>query len=158
MKKIEHCDPETWEDIKPSETNGWKFELFVHSFLPMVDQGKLGVLLVDRETEFSPVKEANGPTQTTFGYPAEPLPDTPDFARRMVMAEASKWLDGVVKNGLRIDESARGNIEVSFLLSYNGEGLNWLKQTHKRKALGGPGGYLDHEGEYIEVGDDDTVA
>lgn len=48
FKKIEHCDPETWEDIKPNEENGWKFELFVHSFMPMVDQGKLGVLMVDR--------------------------------------------------------------------------------------------------------------
>ena len=37
FKKIEHCDPETWEDVKPDENNGWKFELFVHSFMPMVD-------------------------------------------------------------------------------------------------------------------------
>ena len=39
--------------------------------------------MVDRETEFAPVKDADGPKFTTFGYEAEPLPDTPTFARRM---------------------------------------------------------------------------
>ena len=89
FKKIEHCDVETWENVKPESENGWKFELFVHSFMPLVDQGKLGVLMVDRETEFSPVKDADGPVSTTYGYAAEPLPDTPAFARRMVLAEAT---------------------------------------------------------------------
>ena len=53
-KKIEHCDPETWDDIKPEQENGWKFELFLHNFMPMVPEGKLGVLMVDRQTEFAP--------------------------------------------------------------------------------------------------------
>ena len=59
FKKIEHADPETWDDIKPTEENGWKFELFLHSFLPQVEAGKLGVLMVDRATEFAPVKDAD---------------------------------------------------------------------------------------------------
>ena len=58
---------ESFEDIKAEAPNGWKFELFVHGFLPMVQQGKLGVLMVDRETEFAPVKEANGPRQNDQG-------------------------------------------------------------------------------------------
>lgn len=45
----------------PTSENGWKFELFIHGFLPMVDSGRLGVLEVDRATEFAPVKNANGP-------------------------------------------------------------------------------------------------
>ena len=118
--------------------------------MPMVEQGKLGVLMVDRQTEFAPVKEANGPKKTTFGYDAEPLPDTPDWARRMIMAEATSWLANVEADGLKIAPDTKGKIEVSFLLSYGGEGLKWLKQIHKRSGLGGPGGFLDHEGEYTE--------
>ena len=158
FKKIEHCDPETWDDIVPQEENGWKFELFVHSFMPMVDQGKLGVLMVDRETEFAPVKDKDGPRKTTFGYDAEPLPDTPAFARRMVLAEATKWLEGAEKNGLRIAPDAKGKIEVSFLLSYAGENLAWLKQQHKKKPLGPKGGFLDFEGGFTEVSEGEEAA
>ena len=68
----------------PETENGWKFELFIHEFLPMVEQGRLGVLTVDRETEFAPVKNADGP--------AEPLPDTPAMAKKMILAEATNWL------------------------------------------------------------------
>lgn len=63
-KKITHCDPETWSDIVPTEENGWKFELFIHGFLPMVEAGKLGIVMVDRASEFAPVKNADGPKQT----------------------------------------------------------------------------------------------
>lgn len=150
FKKIEHCHPETWEDVKPTAENGWKFELFLHNFLPQVDQGRLGVLLVDRATEFAPVKEKNGPEKTTFGYDADPLPDTPAWARRMIMAEATEWLQGAETSGLKIEAGARGSIEVSFLLSYAGENLSWLKNLHKGSSLGGKGGFLNHEGEYVE--------
>lgn len=146
FKKIEHCDPNTYEDIKPDTENGWKFELFLHNFLPKVDQGKLGVLLVDRAIEFGPVKEKNGPEKTNYGYDADPLPDTPAWARRMIMQEATEWLQHPESSGLKIEPSAKGNIEVSFLLSYSGEGLNWLKNMHKGSSLGGSGGHLNHEG------------
>jgi len=43
---------------------------------------------------------------------------------------------------------------VSFLLSYAGENMEWLKNIHKRRPLGGAAGYLDHEGEYIETADE----
>ena len=51
----------------PSKENGWKFELFLHNFLPMVEPGKLGVLMVDRHTEFAPVKDADGPETDSYG-------------------------------------------------------------------------------------------
>jgi len=153
-KKIAHVDPETWETIEPKSENGWKFELFLHSFLPMVDQGKLGVLVVNRESEFAPVKNADGPTTTTFGYSAEPLPDTPSYARRQLMQEMTRWLSKAEKDGLRIDPATKGKIEVNFLLSYAGENLAWLKNIHKKKPISGAGGYLDHEGEYLETTDE----
>ena len=83
-KKISHYDIASGETIVPETENGWKFELFIHEFLPMVEQGRLGVLTVDRETEFAPVKNADGP--------AEPLPDTPAMAKKMILAEATNWL------------------------------------------------------------------
>lgn len=150
FKKIEHCHPDTFDTVTPTEENGWKFELFLHGFLPMVDQGKLGVLMVDRQTEFAPVKEKNGPTKTSFGYDAEPLPDTPDWAKRMILQEATSWLSSAEQDGLKIDPATKGQIEISFLLSYSGENLNWLKNMYKKRPLAGKAGYLDHEGEYLK--------
>ena len=119
----------------------------------MVDQGKLGVLVVDRDTEFAPVKNADGPTVTEDFEIAEPLPDTPAMARKMILAESTKWLQAHEQEGLQINASAKGHIEVSFLLTYAGEGLSWLL-TKQASATGdrvfdGRGGYLDHEGNYI---------
>ena len=79
FKKISHVD-----SLTPTSENGWKFELFIHGFLPHVEEGKLGVLTVDRNTEFAPVKNADGPN--------EPLPDTPAYARKMILEEANAWL------------------------------------------------------------------
>ena len=109
----------------------------------MIEEGKLGIIQVDRDTEFAPVKQADDAS----GYV---VPDTPAMARQMILQEATNWLAGAEKDGLRIDDSARGNIEVSFMLSYGGENLAWLKHMYKKKALGGAGGYLNHEGEYSE--------
>ncbi len=144
FKKIEHCDPDTWETVVPQEENGWKFELFLHNFMPMIEAGKLGILQVDRETEFGPVKAADANDGTI-------APDTPAMARQMILKEATTWLAGAETDGLRIDASARGNIEVSFLLSYAGENLAWLKHMYKRQPINGQGGYLNHEGEYTEL-------
>ena len=47
-KKISHVDPESGETIVPDRENGWKFELFLHNYLPMTDEGKLGLPMVDR--------------------------------------------------------------------------------------------------------------
>jgi len=86
FKKIQHQNPETWEDIVPTSENGWKFELFMHSFLPKVEDGRLGVLIVDRNSEFAPVKNADGPN------PSQPAPDTPAMARLMQINEGMGWL------------------------------------------------------------------
>ena len=42
----------------------------------------------------------------------------------MILAEASSWLAEPKKNGLQVSEDVEGNIEVSFMLSYEGEGLH----------------------------------
>lgn len=133
FKKIEHQNPETWEDMDASTENGWKFELFIHSFLPKVEQGRLGVMIVDREQEFAPVKDADSPN-------GQILKDTPSMAKQMYLTQSTNWLKSVT--GLKVAPGAQ--IEISPLLSYAGENLNWLKHVHKGKGLQGPGGYLDH--------------
>ena len=51
-----------------------------------------------------------------------------------------------------MDPSSRGKVEVSNLLSYDGSGLSWLKKMYRKKALGSAtGGYVDHEGDFIEA-------
>ena len=72
---------------------------------------------MSRETEFAPVKNADGPSEQP------PLPDTPAFARQMILDEAAHWLAPCEAEGLKIDPTTKGNIEVSFLLSYSGEHL-----------------------------------
>ena len=46
----------------------------------MVEPGRLGVLVVNRNTEFAPVKNVNVPEQTSFGFSKGPLADTPAYA------------------------------------------------------------------------------
>lgn len=60
FKKIAYYDSESKTTIAPKTPNAWKFELFIHNFLPFCEAGKLGVLKVKREEEFGPVKNAEG--------------------------------------------------------------------------------------------------
>lgn len=60
--------------IKPETENGYKFELFLHNFLPFCDQGKFGALKVIREDEFGPVKNKDGEAT-----------DTPTTARELML-------------------------------------------------------------------------
>ena len=103
----------TFKPAAVSKENGWKFELFLHDILPFIQQGRLGILVVDRNTEFGPVKNANPATE-----------DTPAIARSMLMKEAGQWLRS--EKGIPPE-----NIEVSPLLSYEGEGLEDLKGVMK---------------------------
>ena len=61
---------------------------------------------------------------------------------------------------MQIEDSIRCAIEVSFLLSYEGENLSWLKHVHKNRPLGGTLGYLDHEGEFndLMVGEEENLS
>ena len=107
--------------------------------MPAVPEGKLGILMVDRETEYAPLKTNDSKSKV----------DTPAAAKKQILAEARTWLQGV--QGLKIEAQAVGNVEVSPLLSYGGENLNWLKHIYKRAALSAPGGYLDHAGAYHDI-------
>jgi UDP-N-acetylglucosamine/UDP-N-acetylgalactosamine diphosphorylase len=72
FKKIEYWNGQN--TVKPEVENGYKFELFLHNFLPFCDQGKFGALKVSREDEFAPVKNKDGEAT-----------DTPTTARELMM-------------------------------------------------------------------------
>ena len=129
FKKIQHVDPVTYKSVTPAKENGWKFELFLHDILPFVGSGRFGILVVDRMTEFGPVKNANTASE-----------DTPAIARAMLMEESGRWLRKVTGS-----PAPYHNIEVSPLLSYEGEGIEILKET-VQVAGHSVGGYIDHEG------------
>lgn len=111
------------------------------------------MLVVDRDSEFALVKDLDGPDQTAYGYAAEPLSNTPSYARRQVLKESTKWLDVAQGDGLKIALETHGNVEVDYLLSYSGENLTWLKHLYKRAPISGNAGYLNFEGEFFEVED-----
>lgn len=82
VKKIPYWDSHQQIQIKPSDNNGYKFELFIHNFLPFCESGKFGVLKVDREEEFAPVKNAEGSDV-----------DAPNTARRLIYEQHCRWLE-----------------------------------------------------------------
>ena len=77
-----------------------RFVTQIHDFVSKVDDGKLGVLMVDRQSEFAAIRDKNGPEKTFFGYDAEPLPFTSNYASRQVMQEMTKWLEQAEQAGL----------------------------------------------------------
>ena len=74
FKKITYFDPDLDLEKIPVKENGWQFELFLHDFLPRVEARKLGVLTVERASEFAPVKNADGADGTL-------VPDSPAMTR-----------------------------------------------------------------------------
>ena len=58
--------------------------------------------MVNRDTEFAPVKNANGDD------PNVAVPDSPAHARKMMLQESANWLMNI--NGLKIDQAAMGQI------------------------------------------------
>ena len=108
-KKIPHVNLETGESIKPSKPNGMKLELFVFDVFPFTEH--FAVLEVERNEEFSPLKNAPGTGS-----------DDPETSRRDLLAQHKRFL---IKAGAQVNEGVE--IEISPLVSYAGEGLESLK-------------------------------
>ncbi|KAF3907557.1 hypothetical protein AA313_de0202974 [Arthrobotrys entomopaga] len=121
-KKIPYLNTESGEQVKPEKPNGIKLEQFVFDVFPMIPLDKFACLEVAREDEFSPLKNARGAGE-----------DDPDTSKRDIMAQGKKW---VVKAGGQIvsEDVNDDGIEVSPLLSYGGEGLDFVKG----KTITGP--------------------
>ena len=132
FKKIQHVDPSSYEPVEVTSENGWKFELFLHDFFPLLPTDKFGLLECDRKTEFAPVKNANTEKE-----------DTPQIACQMLLAECGSWLIYLPGN--------INNIEISPLVSYEGERdgdfMDEIEQhMQKFPGLYKHGGYVDQSG------------
>lgn len=108
-KKIPHVDLETGETIKPSKPNGMKLEMFVFDVFPFTES--FAVLEVERNEEFSPLKNAPGTGS-----------DDPQTSRRDLLAQHRRFLE---QAGAKLNDDVE--IEISPLLSYAGEGLESVK-------------------------------
>ncbi|KAK6338992.1 UDP-N-acetylglucosamine pyrophosphorylase [Orbilia brochopaga] len=123
-KKIPCLDVATGELTKPEKPNGIKLEQFVFDVFPMIPLDKFACLEVAREDEFSPLKNARGTGE-----------DDPDTSKRDIMTQGKKW---ILKAGGQVISEDMGSdgVEVSPLLSYGGEGLEFVKgQTITGPAL-----------------------
>ena len=114
-KKIPCIDNEGRE-VKPDKPNGVKLEQFVFDCFPFLEMEKFACMEVKREDEFSPLKNAKG-----TGH------DDPDTSRFDILQQGRRFLEGAgaTITSDRGDEEGSG-VEVSPLISYGGEGLEFL--------------------------------
>ncbi|MGO4348152.1 UTP--glucose-1-phosphate uridylyltransferase [Paenibacillus sp. MCAF9] len=103
-KKMKYMDAEG-SIITPTEPNAYKLERFIFDFFPLADE--VTVVQGTREEEFAPVKNKSGE-------------DSPLSARKLVQSLHRSWLRTV---GVSEEQLQGRDIEISPLISYNGEGL-----------------------------------
>lgn len=113
-KKIPCIKPETSEAFKPEKPNGIKLEQFVFDVFPFIPLEKFACIEVRREDEFSPLKNARGTGE-----------DDPDTSKLDIMKQGQRWVESA--GGVVVTEDGAVGVEVSPLISYGGEGLQFLK-------------------------------
>lgn len=100
--------------VKPDKPNGIKLEQFVFDCFPFLSMDKFACMEVKREDEFSPLKNAKGTGE-----------DDPDTSRQDILQQGKRFLEAA---GVTVtSETAETGVEVSPLISYSGEGLEFLK-------------------------------
>ncbi|KAM0262863.1 hypothetical protein ACHAQJ_001454 [Trichoderma viride] len=110
-KKIPATDLESGELIKPAKPNGIKLEQFVFDCFPLLSLDKFACMEVNRIDEFSPLKNASGTGQ-----------DDPETSKADIMNQGLRWAQEA--GAIVVSD---GGIEISPLISYGGEGLEYLK-------------------------------
>lgn len=113
-KKIPYVDSEG-KQIKPEKPNGIKLEQFIFDCFPLLSMDKFACMEVKREDEFSPLKNAKGTGE-----------DDPDTSRRDILQQGRRFLEAAGAT-VTSEEQEDGGVEVSPLISYGGEGLEFLK-------------------------------
>ncbi|KAF2858236.1 nucleotide-diphospho-sugar transferase [Piedraia hortae CBS 480.64] len=112
-KKIPSIDLKTGEQVKPEKPNGIKLEQFVFDCFPFLSMDKFACMEVKREDEFSPLKNAPGTGE-----------DDPGTSRSDIMEQGRRFL--VAAGATVTSEGQETGVEVSPLMSYAGEGLEFL--------------------------------
>ncbi len=109
VKKVPCVDPDTGEQVEPTEPNGVKLERFVFDALPLAHRSL--ILETDRVEEFGPIKNAEGE-------------DSPASSARLQSERAARWLEAVgVRVPRRSDGSVDAVIEISPLTGMSPEDL-----------------------------------
>ncbi|KAJ1336286.1 hypothetical protein BSLG_007430 [Batrachochytrium salamandrivorans] len=114
-KKIKHVDLATGVSQSPSSSNGIKLELFIFDVLPFTE--RMAVLEVARMDEFSPLKNAPGSKDG----------DSPDTSRADIMSQHARFIEAAGGVVSPTEGSSFPIVEISPLVSYNGEGLESLQ-------------------------------
>ena len=113
-KAVPYYDEEKKGIVKPADKNGIKFELFIFDAFQECRDNGFGLMEVNREAEFAPVKNKCAPGAT----------DSPDTAREFISKLHQSWL---IKAGWDFGGVVANNsdkmCEISSLISINGEGL-----------------------------------
>jgi UDP-N-acetylglucosamine/UDP-N-acetylgalactosamine diphosphorylase len=112
-KKIPTVD-EKGNPFKPEKPNGIKMEQFVFDCFPFLEMDKFACMEVKREDEFSPLKNAKGTGE-----------DDPETSRQDILLQGKRFLENA--GALVVSEKQDEGVEVSPLISYSGEGLEFLK-------------------------------
>lgn len=107
-------DSKTGEQVKPDKPNGIKLEQFVFDCFPFVPMDKFACMEVKREDEFSALKNAPGTGE-----------DDPQTSRKDIMQQGRRFLEAA--GATVVSESEDSGVEVSPLISYAGEGIEFLK-------------------------------
>lgn len=113
-KKIPCVDKEG-NQVKPEEPNGVKLEQFVFDCFPFLSMDKFACMEVKREDEFSPLKNAKGTGE-----------DDPDTSKKDILQQGKRFLEAVGAT-ITSEKEDQDGVEVSPLISYGGEGLDFLK-------------------------------
>lgn len=106
-KKIPYVDTEKGETIKPDKPNGIKLEQFVFDVFPLLEMDQFAQMEVQREDEFSPLKNAKGTGE-----------DDPDTSRKDILNQGKRWIQhagGIVVSDGGADDTG---VEISPLISY----------------------------------------
>lgn len=112
-KKIPTVD-EKGNAVKPEKPNGIKMEQFVFDCFPFLEMNKFACMEVKREDEFSPLKNAKGTGE-----------DDQDTSRKDILLQGKRFLEEA--GAVVVSEKQGEGVEVSPLISYSGEGLEFLK-------------------------------
>jgi UDP-N-acetylglucosamine/UDP-N-acetylgalactosamine diphosphorylase len=121
-KKIPTVD-EKGAAFKPEKPNGIKLEQFVFDCFPFLEMDKFACMEVKREDEFSPLKNAKGTGE-----------DDQDTSRKDILLQGKRFLEGA--GAVVTSEKPDEGVEVSPLISYGGEGLDFLNgRTVKAPAV-----------------------
>ncbi|KAF2483753.1 nucleotide-diphospho-sugar transferase [Neohortaea acidophila] len=123
-KKKIPCIDDEGREVKPEKPNGVKLEQFIFDCFPLLPLEKFACMEVKREDEFSPLKNAAGTGE-----------DDPDTSRTDILAQGKRFLQAAGAT-VTSEEQDEAGVEVSPLISYAGEGLEFLSQrTIKAPAV-----------------------